>query len=78
MSTETELQVAVKTSAKKDSRKKGRADFVPLCKAALLCSDKVNSRIIQKQSDATGVIFMVTVPSYFDGCYSLVNPKEFL
>jgi hypothetical protein len=27
MSTETELQVAVKTSAKKDSRKKGRAEF---------------------------------------------------
>lgn len=29
MSTETELQVAVKTSAKKDSRKKGRAQSVP-------------------------------------------------
>lgn len=35
MSTETELQVAVKTSAKKDSRKKGRADFVPFVR--LLC-----------------------------------------
>lgn len=27
MSTETELQAAVKTSAKKDSRKKGKADL---------------------------------------------------
>lgn len=34
MSTETELQVAVKTSAKKDSRKKGRAEFVPFFMAA--------------------------------------------
>ena len=30
MSTETELQVAVKTSAKKDSRQKGRAQSVPV------------------------------------------------
>lgn len=29
MSTETELQAAVKTSAKKDSRKKGKADVAP-------------------------------------------------
>lgn len=33
MSTETELQVAVKTSAKKDSRKKGRAQSVPFLMA---------------------------------------------
>lgn len=32
MSTETELQAAVKTSAKKDSRKKGKADFAPFAR----------------------------------------------
>lgn len=32
MSTETELQAAVKTSAKKDSRKKGKADLAPFAR----------------------------------------------
>lgn len=36
MSTETELQVAVKTSTKKDSRKKGRGECVPSFVAACL------------------------------------------
>lgn len=66
MSTETELQVAVKTSAKKDSRKKGRASQVPFTRL-LFC---VNSRMMEKQSYAAGAIFMVILCSYLDG-YSL-------
>lgn len=66
MSTETELQVAVKTSAKKDSRKKGRASHVPFTRL-LFCG---NSRTIEKQSCAAGVIFMVVLCLCFDGCYS--------
>lgn len=63
MSTETELQVAVKTSAKKDSRKKGRVNHAPFTRL-LLC---VNSRMIEKQSCAAGIVFMLTLYSCFDG-----------
>jgi hypothetical protein len=41
MSTETELQVAVKTSAKKDSRKKGRTEFAPFFMGAFLYNSEV-------------------------------------
>lgn len=63
MSTETELQAAVKTSAKKDSRKKGKADLALFARPLFFGHDKVNARTIRKHNFAAGVTFVVTLCS---------------
>lgn len=68
MSTETELQVAVKTSAKKDSRKKGRADRVLFLRGCL--SDRtVSFYLCNDMSSVFVVAYVFKKVTSIIGCF---------